>query len=274
MASSTAADNTRRGRMSLGAHLVELRKRLYKIALAILAGLVAGWFLGVPLLDAMRKPISDIAAQQHRIATLNYDSVASAFDLRFQVAFTVSLVITSPIWLYQIFAYFMPALTKNEMKYVFGFIFTAIPLFIAGVLVGWYVYPRVVEVMTGIAPSDSTAIITAKTYFDFVLKLVVVIGIAFVLPVFLVLLNFAGVLSGRAILKSWRWAILLIVIFTAMATPAADVLSMVLLACPMVVLYFAAAAIGLIRDKRIAKKRALHVDDLITAATLSKSAES
>ena len=259
--------------MSLGAHLVELRKRLYVVAVAVALGLVAGWFLGVPLLNAMKQPIVDIARQQHRVASLNYDSVAGAFDLRFQLAFTISLVITSPIWLYEIFAYFMPALTRKELKYVFGFFFTAIPLFIAGVLVGWYVYPRVVEVMTGIAPVDSTAIITAKTYFDFVLKFVLVIGVAFVLPVFLVLLNFAGVISGRSIMRSWRWAILLIVIFTAMATPAADILSMILLAGPMVLLYFGAAAIGLVHDKRKARRHAQDVDAMMSAEHTTDLAE-
>lgn len=255
MASSGKKVRNREGRMSLGAHLVELRKRLYIIAVAIAVATVAGWFLGEPLLNLMKMPIEEIARSQHRIATLNYDSVASAFDLRIQIAFTIGLILASPVWLYQLFAYFMPAMTRKELKYVFGFFFAAVPLFIAGVLVGWYVYPRVVEVMTSIAPPDSASIITAKTYFDFVLKLVVVIGIAFVMPVFLVALNFAGVISGKSILKSWRWAILLIVIFTAMATPAADVLSMILLAGPMVLLYFGAAAIGLLHDKRATRRR-------------------
>jgi sec-independent protein translocase protein TatC len=269
VASLGKKSRNREGRMSLGAHLVELRKRLYVIALAIAVATVAGWFLGSPLLEAMKRPIEEIARSQHRIATLNYDSVASAFDLRIQIAFTIGLVIASPIWLYQIFAYFMPALTRKELKYVFGFFFSAIPLFIGGVLVGWYVYPRVVEVMTSIAPPDSSSIITAKTYFDFVLKFVLVIGVAFVLPVFLIALNFAGVISGKGILKAWRWAILIIIVFTAMATPAADVLSMILLAGPMVVLYFGAAAIGLLHDKRAAKKQAAVIDGYIDTSSLS-----
>jgi sec-independent protein translocase protein TatC len=93
------------------------------------------------------------------------------------------------------------------------------------------------------------------------LKLVLVVGVAFVLPVFLVLFNFAGLLSAQSIIKSWRIAVLVITLFTAIATPAADVLSMFLLAIPMVMLYFAAAGIAWIHDRRKAKQvSAFHED--------------
>jgi sec-independent protein translocase protein TatC len=94
----------------------------------------------------------------------------------------------------------------------------------------------------------------ARTYYDFVIKLVLAVGIAFVLPVFLILLNFVGILSARSILRGWRVAILAIVLFTAIATPAADLISMFLLAIPMVVLYFAAALIAYLHDRRVAKR--------------------
>jgi sec-independent protein translocase protein TatC len=114
--------------------------------------------------------------------------------------------------------------------------------------------------MTSFAPSDDASILTAKTYFDFVLKLVIVVGVGFVLPVFLVLLNFAGVLSAKSILKSWRVAVLIIALFTAIATPTADVLSMLLLAAPMVVLYFLALGVALIHDKRKARRELADIE--------------
>jgi sec-independent protein translocase protein TatC len=138
-------------------------------------------------------------------------------------------------------------------------VLSAVPLFLLGCVAGWLVMPHMVVLLTGFAPQDTTALISARTYYDFVLKLVLAIGIAFVLPVFLVLLNFAGVLSAKAILKSWRIAILAITLFTAIATPAADVMSMFLLAIPMVVLYFSAAGIAFLNDRRRAK-RALALD--------------
>jgi sec-independent protein translocase protein TatC len=244
----------REGRMTLGDHLLELRKRLYIAAAAILVGMVGGWFVADFLLDVLRGPIYTIAEAQNRVATLNYDGISSAFDLKLQIALTIGIVATSPIWLYQIWAFFMPGLTRREIKYTLGFFLSAIPLFLLGCWAGFTVFPHIVELMTSFAPSQDSAIITAKTYFDFVLKLVLVVGVAFVLPVFLVLLNFAGVISAKRILKSWRVAILLIVLFTAIATPAADILSMFMLAIPMVVLYFTAAGIAWLHDRRKAKR--------------------
>lgn len=255
---STQADSsaTGRGKMSLGGHLRELRRRIYIAALAIVVGAVVGWFFSDAVLALLREPIYAIAESQNRIATLNYDAITSAFDLKLQIAITLGIVLSSPVWLYQIWAFFIPGLTKTEKAYSLGFFLSAIPLFVAGCAAGWMVFPHIVELMTGFAPENDTTIINAKVYFDFVLKLVLVVGIAFVLPVFLVLLNFAGVISAASIIRSWRVAILLIILFTAIATPAADVLSMFLLAIPMVGLYFAAALVAWLHDRRLAKKRA------------------
>jgi sec-independent protein translocase protein TatC len=261
MAARQTKASRREGRMSLGGHLVELRKRLYLSALFIVIGAVLGWFSADFLLAQLREPIFLVASEQGRVATLNYDGITSAFDLKLQIAFTVGIVISSPFWLYQIWAFFMPGLTKKEIKYTLGFMFSAIPLFLAGCAAGWYVYPHIVALMTSFAPSDDATIITAKTYFDFVLKLVLVVGVAFVLPVFLVLFNFAGLLSARSIIKSWRIAVLVIVLFTAIATPAADVLSMFLLAIPMILLYFLAAGIAWLHDRRSHKKTSAFPDD-------------
>ncbi|MDO9397896.1 MAG: twin-arginine translocase subunit TatC, partial [Herbiconiux sp.] len=197
-----------------------------------------------------------ISAQQGREASLNFTDVSSAFDLRIQIAFTVGVVISAPVWLYQIFAFVMPGLKRNEKQYAIGFVCAAVPLFFSGTVAGWFVLPHMVVLLTGFAPEGTTALLTARAYYDFVLKLVLVIGVAFVLPVFLVILNFAGVLTAKAILKSWRIAILAITLFTAIATPAADVLSMFLLAIPMLLLYFGAAGIAYLHDRRKAKKQA------------------
>ncbi|MDY7526382.1 MULTISPECIES: twin-arginine translocase subunit TatC [unclassified Cryobacterium] len=240
--------------MTLGQHLLELRKRLFFAAAGILIGALAGWFLSGFVWDALREPIYAIVHAQHRNAQINYPDITSAFDLKLKISLYVGLVVSSPVWLYQVFAFLMPGLTRTEKRYTFGFFFTAVPLFLAGCAAGWYVLPHVVELMTGFAPTQDAAFINAQNYFDFVLKLVVAIGVAFVLPVFLVLLNFAGVISAHSIIKSWRIACLIIILFTAIATPAADVVSMFLLAIPMVLLYFAAYGIASLHDRRLAKR--------------------
>jgi sec-independent protein translocase protein TatC len=235
--------------MSLGAHLVELRRRLFRSVLGVAAGAVAGWFLAAPVLDALRGPIAAIASDG-REATLNYDSITGAFDLRIQLALTIGMVVSSPVWLFQAWAFFVPALSRREKLYGFGFFFTAVPLFLAGGIAGWLLVPHIVSLMTGFAAQEDAAVIQAKTYVDFVMTFVVAVGVAFVLPVFVVLLNFVGVLSAQAIVASWRWALLAIALFTAIATPAADVLSMFLIAIPMVGLYFAAYGVSYLHDRR------------------------
>jgi sec-independent protein translocase protein TatC len=242
--------------MTLSAHLSELRSRLYRSAGALLGGAVAGWFLSGVVLDALREPVAAIAATDHRSAVLNYDSITGAFDLRMQIAITVGIVISSPVWLFQIWAYLVPALTRRERRYGFGFFFTAVPLFLLGCAAGWSVVPHMVALLTGFASQEDSSILRAGDYFSFVLKLVLVVGVAFVLPVFVVLLNFVGVLSARAILTSWRIALMTIMLFTAIATPSADVVSMFVLAVPMTALYFAAAGVAWLHDRRAAKANA------------------
>jgi sec-independent protein translocase protein TatC len=240
--------------MSLGQHLVELRRRLGIIGLSIVVAAVGGWFLADPVWAALSEPVLEIATRRNRDAEINYTSVTEAFDTKIAIALVLGIVIAAPVWLYQIWAFFVPALMRKERRYALGFLTAAIPLFFAGVTAGWLVLPNIVILLTGFAPEQSATLLTAKVYLDFALKLVVAIGVGFVLPVFLVLLNFIGVLSAHAIIHGWRWAIVLISVFTAIATPAADVISMVLLAIPMVILYFLAAGIAWIHDRRAAKK--------------------
>lgn len=240
--------------MSLAQHLIELRKRLTIAAIAILVGTVGGFFLAPFVIDGLRIPIDQIA--KARDAQLVYTTVTEAFDLRFQIAITIGIIATSPVWLYQLFAFLVPGLNNREKKYTFGFFFSAVPLFLAGGYVGWLIFPHMVLLLTSFSSGLEATFLSARTYYDFVIKLVLAIGVAFVLPVFLVLLNFVGVISARSIIKGWRVAILVITLFCATATPAADVISMFLLAIPMVVLYFAAAGVAWWHDRGIARTEA------------------
>jgi sec-independent protein translocase protein TatC len=260
VARSAREPKSRERRMTLGQHLVELRRRVIVMALSILVASVGGYFVSDWVLAEVSAPIHALAKQQHRLATLNYAGVTSAFDLKIQIAITVGIIVSSPVWLYQIWAFFVPALTRKELRYGLGFFLTSVPLFLAGCYAGWLVFPHIVELLASFAPSSDSSLLQAGDYFDFIIQLMLAVGIAFVLPVFLVLLNFVGVLSAKVILKSWRIAILLIVLFTAIATPAADLVSMFLLAIPMVVLYFGAVAVAIIHDRRSSRAAAAFLE--------------
>ena len=242
--------------MSLGEHLLELRKRLGIIGLSIILAAIGGWFLADPVWSALSDPIMEIAKERNRDAEINYTTVTEAFDTKIAIAVVLGIVMAAPVWLYQVWAFFVPALMKRERRLALGFLSAAVPLFLAGVTSGWLVLPNIVVLLTGFAPEQSATLLTAKVYLDFALKLVLAIGVGFVLPVFLVVLNFVGVLEARSIIKGWRVAIIIIALFTAIATPAADVVSMVVLAIPMVILYFIAAGIATIHDRRAAKRTA------------------
>ncbi|QAY75007.1 twin-arginine translocase subunit TatC [Agromyces protaetiae] len=242
--------------MSLAAHLIELRKRLFISAAAILVGAGIGWWLNQAFVwKAIQGPVLAVAQERGNATTIVFPTIASGFDLMLQMAFTIGIVISSPVWLYQIFAFLVPGLNQRERRYTFGFLGSAIPLFLAGATAGWLVFPHIVELLTGFVPDGGVSLLTAREYIDFITKLVVAIGIAFVLPVFIVLLNFVGILSAASIIKSWRVAILVIVLFTALATPSADVVSMFLLAVPIILLYFTAWFIAFLHDRRVARRQ-------------------
>lgn len=236
--------------MRFGEHLVELRKRLVRSALAIVVFSIGGFIVAPWILQQLEAPLTQLAEESGRVTGINYTVVTQAFDLRMRVAVTVGIVLASPVWLYQLMRFFLPGLHKHERRYVFGFLASALPLFLGGCAAGWYVFPHVVQVLAAFAQEGSTSLMSAVEYFDFALKLIVAIGIGFVLPVVVVFLNFAGVVRGMTILRGWRWAVLGITLFTAMATPAADVMSMILLAIPMLLLYFAACGIAILNDRR------------------------
>ncbi|WP_332908213.1 twin-arginine translocase subunit TatC [Naasia lichenicola] len=253
------ADKERR--MSLGGHLLELRRRLFIAAISVIVGAVIGYLLSEIIWDLLRSPMVAIAKDHN--ATINYTNITQAFDLKLQIAITVGVIISAPVWLWQVWGFIVPGLTKREKQYTFGFFFAAVPLFFAGCAAGWYVWPHIVTLMVGFAPIEDTVFLTASDYLDFILKLVVVVGVAFILPVFLVLLNRVGVISGISILKGWRVAILVIVLFCAVATPAADVFSMFILAVPMVALYLASAGVSVLNDRRVARREAALTAELV-----------
>lgn len=250
MSTATAADapSPAEQKMPLAAHLKEARTRAMRAAVALLVGTIIGYVLSESVLDVLRAPITELA--ESRSASLNYDSVTSAFDLRLRIALYSGVILSSPVWLTELFGFLTPGLTAKERRYGLGFLAAALPLFASGCATGFLIFPRMVEVLTSFASAEDSTILQAAYYFDFVMKTVLASGVAFVLPVFLVVLNLMGILSASAIAKSWRLSVVAIVVFAALVTPAADVLSMVFVAAPMVLLFLTALAITWIHDRK------------------------
>ncbi|MGB4778309.1 twin-arginine translocase subunit TatC [Microbacterium sp.] len=244
--------------MPLAEHLIELRRRFVIGVLALVVGMVVAWIFTDAIIWAMTEPIRIVAEQRgdEELVTLMYQSITGPFDMRLRISLAVGIIISAPVWLWQLWAFLVPGLTRKEIRYTIGFVCAAIPLFAAGVFVGWLIMPHIVELMASFTPEGTSNVYDSKYYYDFVFKLLLVVGVSFVLPVFLVALNLAGIMSGMAILKAWRIAVLAAAVFAALATPAADIVSMLMLAGILVVLFFAAAGLSMLFDRRRAKRDA------------------
>ncbi|HEY6797424.1 MAG TPA: twin-arginine translocase subunit TatC [Kineosporiaceae bacterium] len=238
------------GRMPLREHLRELRSRLVKSGLAVAIGAGGGWFLYDSLIKQLQAPLVQIAHQRHTLATLNFGQVASPFNLKLKLAVYLGIVIASPVWLYQLWAFIVPGLTKREKRYALGFVAAAVPLFGAGIALAWVVLPKAIEFFAAFTPSDSANIISADDYLTFVTQVFLAFGVAFVVPLLLVALNLVGVLSALTLAKGWRIAVFVTFLFAAIASPSPDAGSMLALAFPMTGLYLLAVGICWLNDRR------------------------
>ena len=242
------------GRMALREHLVELRKRVVRAGLAVLVGSIGGWFLYDPVLEYLTAPLTELARTTDQDIQVNFGSIATAFDLQVKMSVWIGFIISSPLWLYQLWAFITPGLTSKERRYALAFVATAVPLFLAGVGLSSLFIPNAVGFFTSFTPEGGSNIIEAAVYLGFVMRTVLAFGIAFLLPVVLVGLNLVGLLSGRAVLKAWRWVLVLCFTFAAIATPTPDVTAMFTLAAPMMVLFALAIGICLLSDRRRSRR--------------------
>lgn len=238
--------------MPLREHLRELRRRLIFSVLAVTVGAAFAWFLYEPLFDAVQQPLADVSARGHR-AELNFNRIGGAFNFKIKVTFFVGIILASPVWLYQLWAFIVPGLTRREKRYALGFVGVSAPLFLSGLYLAWLVLPNAVRFLTDFTPKTAVNYVDADEYLTFVTKILVAFGVAFLLPVVLVGLNLAGVLTARAMLSGWRMAVFLCFLFAAIASPSPDAWGVVALATPMVALYFVAVGIAWFIDRRRAR---------------------
>jgi sec-independent protein translocase protein TatC len=246
------------GRMTLREHITELRNRLLKCVLAILLGMVVGWIFYDWALDLLQKPfdtsVRELAAEQNLKPILTFTGVGDALTFKIKISALFGLILASPVWLYQLWAFIAPGLHRNERRWAMLFSAIATPLFIGGMAVAYWTLPKGLEILIGFTPLDIQNLITLPQYLDFVIRTMLVFGIAFLIPLVVVLLNMVGVVPASALGKFRPYIVLVIFVFAAVATPSGDPFTMCLLAIPMCLLFFAAEVIAKINDKRKARK--------------------
>ncbi len=239
------------GRMSLKEHLVEARNRLFKSLIALALGTIAGFFLYERLLELMIAPVNAAGG------AVNFAAVMSPFDIMIKVALFVGLVLSSPVWIYQIWAFIVPGLKKKERRMSLAFAGVAVPLFLFGVSMAYFILPFALHFFIGLTPKNSEILVTIDSYLPFVFRLLLAFGLAMLVPVLMVGLNMVGVLSSKMILKNWRITVFLIALVAAMAAPGGDAITMFALAGPLFITFAAATLFCYINDKKRAKKQRL-----------------
>ncbi|CAL9396930.1 Sec-independent protein translocase protein TatC [Streptomyces sp. enrichment culture] len=260
--------------MPLAEHLRELRNRLAKALLAIVVvTVVAAFFyrdiinfLTDPILESVgcEKSFEELAqskAGSEPCAQITINGLLGPFTLALKVSLTAGIVLASPVWLYQLWAFVAPGLHRNEKKYAYAFVASGAPLFLVGAYFAYAVLPTSAKVLIDFTPSDVDNLLPLDELLDLVTRMVIVFGLSFELPLLLVMLNLTGVLSGKRMLGWWRAMIMGITLFAAIATPSTDPLTMMMLAGPIWVLYFGAVTIALLNDRRKSRREALEPDD-------------
>ena len=245
-------------RMPLIDHLRELRKRVLKSAVGVLVVFAGGWYLYNPIITTLAKPVCDLKAAQQSGATscgaLYISGVLGPLDLQIKVALLTGVIVSAPFWLYQLWAFIAPALHRKEKRTSVLFICAATPFFALGATLGYLILPIAIKALFGFTPNSISNLVRFDDYLDFVLRLILLVGLAFELPIFLLTFNLIGFLRGKTILKPWRVWVFAIFLVVAAFSPTADPLSMVLLAAPLIVFYFMAGGIAVLVDKRRDKR--------------------
>jgi len=245
-------------RMPLLDHLRELRKRVFRASIAIVLASFIGWYFYNEIITQLALPVCDLKAAQSSGAThcgaLYINGVLGPLNLQIKVALLAGVILSAPFWLYQLWAFIAPGLHRKEKRNSVLFLVSATPFFAIGATLGYLVLPIAIKVLFGFTPNSLSNLVKFDDYLDFVMRIILLFGLAFELPIFLVTFNLIGFLRGETILRPWRIWVFSIVLFTAAFTPTADPFTMALLALPLCILYFMAGGIALLVDKRRDKR--------------------
>ncbi len=249
------------GTMPLMEHLVELRSRLIKCILAVVAGAVACWVLYPQILDLMVQPYCDIVPEQavaEEAARQNLFGGCELlvldplepFSVRLTVAGYGGLTLAIPVVLWQVWRFVQPGLYPRERRHAAAFTVIGALLFALGAGLAYWSIPRALKFLATIGGEDMVTGFSPAKYLSFVIKMMAAFGIGFEFPILLVFLQFAGIIHYRQLIRWRRFAIVGIVALVAVITPSGDPFTLMVLSVPMYLFYEAAIGIGWLRDRR------------------------
>jgi sec-independent protein translocase protein TatC len=251
------------GRMPLMDHIRELRNRVVKMALALGAGMIVGFVFFDPVWRFIERPLCATVIRGHSgcrtagVDQLILNGPLDGFYLRIKVALIVGVILSSPVWLYQVWAFIAPGLYSREKKWSYLFLGTAVPLFLIGITLCYWSLGRSMHYLLGLTPTGVGNYIQVDLYMSFVMAMMLAFGLAFELPLLIVMLNLAGILTHQRFRKWRRLIIFGVFLIAGMANPSPDPITMLILGGGCVALVEVAEFIVWTNDRRRAR---LHPD--------------
>jgi sec-independent protein translocase protein TatC len=252
--------------MALSDHLRELRARLIRSALVVTVAFAVALVFYEDMFQLVLIPYNDAREQLGAsvVSKVVVNDITGPLLLQLKLCGVVAVLAASPYWLYQIWAFIVPGLHANERKWSRVFAAIAGPLFITGVATCWYILPKAIEVLIGFVPGDPGEVenlVNFDKFFSFIARMVFVFGISFEIPLFVIMLNLAGVVSGRTLGHYRPWIVIGTFVFAAVATPSTDPFGMLFLALPMILLFGIAEVVARLLDRRRGRGAAPSVSD-------------
>lgn len=268
-ASDRAAGEDEAGRpgrdvMPLMQHLTDLRRCLLRALVALAVGTVASFAVFHPLFHLLTAPYCSLPVSRRlggHGCTLVVFGVPDAFMLRLRISMFAGAVFSSPVWLYQLWAFIAPGLHRRERRWALSFVGASVLLFSAGAATAYATLSNGLAVLLGFAGSDITPVLEVTRYLSYITAMIMVFGFSFEFPLLLILLNLAGVLSSTRLRHSRRLVIFLLFAFAAVATPSQDPFTMLALAAPLCLLYEIAISMARLVDRRRARHAASELSD-------------
>lgn len=255
MSAATIAMQTDDARMSLVEHLTELRNRLIKIVLAVVAGMLLAFLLYDWMFDILLGPYTDFAKANPGTTIgdgklLQVDPL-EGFGIRMKLAAYGGIGFAMPVILWQIWRFVTPGLYAHEKRYAVPFLVSALTLFVLGAGLAYYTLPQALDFLGRIGGEDNFVTAYAPTkYFTLITYMMLAFGIGFEFPILLIFLQMAGILSTQTLRRGRRFAIVGICVLVAIITPSGDPISMLMLAVPMVVFYEVSILVGRVIERR------------------------
>jgi sec-independent protein translocase protein TatC len=256
MATTEDRPDAAEGRMTLVEHLTELRNRLIKTVIAVVLGMIIGFFAYDWTFDILIKPYQQLCEGQDQDAAvagcrLLVTDPLEEFSVRLKISAYTGIALAMPVILWQLWRFITPGLYPHEKRYAVPFVASALALFALGAGIAYWTLPKALDFLTSIGGDDLVTAFSPARYFQLIVYMMLAFGLGFEFPILLIFLLMAGILETRQLRQFRRYAIVGIAVLVAVATPSGDPISMLALTIPMCLFYEMAIIIGRIRERRL-----------------------